>query len=84
MRFNELSQVLEEKGFDFSVVADEGSKTGCAWYVSLDKENTVSIYISEDDKAIFRINGKEQTINADYMKQAIDMLNYTKACLNID
>lgn len=84
MRFNELSQVLEEKGFDFSVVADEGSKTGCAWYVYLDKENTVSIYISEDDSAIFRINGKEQTINAGYMKQAIDMLNYTKACLNID
>ena len=84
MRFNELSQVLEEKGFDFSVVADEGSKTGCSWNVYLDKKNTVGIYISEDDEAILRINGKEQTINADYMKQAIDMLNYTKACLNID
>ena len=84
MRFNELSQVLREKGFDFNVVADNGSKTGCAWYVYLDNKNTVSIYISEDDEAIFRINGKEQTINAGYMKQVIDMLNYTKACLNID
>ena len=85
MRFVELSEVLEEKGFEFETIADEGSKYGCSWWIKLDNKNFATIYIDKENcDAIVRVNSKEQTVACDYYKQVIDVLNFAKACLGIE
>ena len=82
MRFVELSEVLTDNGFEFHTVADKGSKYGCSWYVELDKNNMLSIYINEDCNAVITFN--ERTVSCDYYRQVIDVLNFAKACLSIN
>ena len=84
MRFdNTFPKHLEEKGFDFQTIADEGSKSGCSWWITLDKNNRAGIYIDQEDRAIVSVNGWEQKVTCLYPKQVIEVLNLAIACLGI-